>query len=38
MQPRIKVGKLKKQEVGKAYIEKLQERDIDIEDSVRVEG
>ena len=29
--------KLKKQEVRKAYLEKLQERDIDIEDSVRVE-
>ena len=36
-QPRIKVWKLKKQEVRKAYLEKLQERDIDIEDSVRVE-
>ena len=34
VQPRIKVWKLKKQEVRKAY---LQERDIDIEDSVRVE-
>ena len=38
VQPRIKVWKLKKQEVRKVYIEKLQERDIDIEDSVRVEG
>ena len=28
---------MKKQEVRKAYLEKLQERDIDIEDSVRVE-
>ena len=28
---------LKKQEVRKAYLEKLQERNIDIEDSVRVE-
>ena len=39
VQPRIKVWKLKKQEVylNKAYLEKLQERDIDIEDSVRVE-
>ena len=37
MQPKIKVWKLKKQEVRKAYLEKLQERDIDIEDSVRVE-
>ena len=37
VQPRIKVLKLKKQEVRKAYLEKLQERDIDIEDSVRVE-
>ena len=37
MQPRIKVWKLKKQEVRKAYLEKLQERNIDIEDSVRVE-
>ena len=37
VQPRIKVWKLKKQEVRKAYLEKLQERDIDIEDSVRVE-
>ena len=36
-QPRIKVWKLKKQEVRKAYLEKLQERNIDIEDSVRVE-
>ena len=47
-QPRIKVWKLKKQDVRKAYLEKLQERniavdididivDIDIEDSVRVE-
>ena len=36
-QPRIKVWKLKKQEVRKAYLEKLQERDIDIEDNVRVE-
>ena len=35
MQPRIKVWKLKKQDVGKAYLEKLQERNIDIEDSVR---
>ena len=31
------VWKLKKQEVRKAYLEKLQERDIDIEDCVRVE-
>ena len=38
MQPRIKVWKLKKQEVRKAYLEKLQERNIDIEDNVRVEG
>ena len=37
VQPRIKVWKLKKQEVKKAYLEKLQERNIDIEDSVRVE-
>ena len=37
VKPRIKVWKLKKQEVRKAYLEKLQERDIDIEDSVRVE-
>ena len=37
VQPRIKVWKLKKQEVRKAYLEKLKERDIDIEDSVRVE-
>ena len=37
VQPRIKVWKLKKQEVRKAYLEKLQERNIDIEDSVRVE-
>ena len=37
MQPRIKVWKLKKQKVRKAYLEKLQERNIDIEDSVRVE-
>ena len=37
VQPKIKVWKLKKQEVRKAYLEKLQERDIDIEDSVRVE-
>ena len=37
IQPRIKVWKLKKQEVRKAYLEKLQERNIDIEDSVRVE-
>ena len=36
MQPRIKVWKLKKQEVRKAYLEKLQERNIDTEDSVRV--
>ena len=36
-EPRIKVWKLKKQEVRKAYLEKLQERNIDIEDSVRVE-
>ena len=36
-QPRIKVWKLKKQEVRKAYLEKLQERNIDIEESVRVE-
>ena len=35
VQPRIKVWK--KQEVRKAYLEKLQERNIDIEDSVRVE-
>ena len=28
---------MKKQEVRKAYSEKLQERNIDIEDSVRVE-
>ena len=34
-QPRIKVWKLKKQEVRKAYIEVS--RDIDIENSVRVE-
>ena len=33
VQPRIKVWKLKKQEVRKAYVEKLQERDIDNEDS-----
>ena len=33
VQHRIKVRKLKKQEVRKAYLEKLQERDIDIEDS-----
>ena len=32
-----KVWKLKKQEVRKAYLEKLQERNIDIEDSVRIE-
>ena len=38
VQPRIKVWKLKRQEVRKAYLEKLQERDIDIEESVRVEG
>ena len=37
VQPRIKVWKLKKQEVRKAYLKKLQERNIDIEDSVRVE-
>ena len=37
VQPMIKVWKLKKQEVRKAYIEKLQEWNIDIEDSVRVE-
>ena len=37
VQHKIKVWKLKKQEVRKAYLEKLQERDIDIEDSVRVE-
>ena len=37
VQPRIKVWKLKKQEVRKAYLEKLQERDIYIEDSVGVE-
>ena len=37
VQPRIKVWKQKKQEVRKAYLEKLQERDIDTEDSVRVE-
>ena len=37
VQPRIKVWKLKKQEVRKVYLEKLQERSIDIEDSVRVE-
>ena len=37
VKPRIKVWKLKKQEVRKAYLEKLQERDIDIEDSVRVD-
>ena len=37
IQPRIKVWKLKKQEIRKGYLEKLQERDIDIEDSVRVE-
>ena len=36
-QPRIKVWKLKKQEIRKAYLEKLQERNIDTEDSVRVE-
>ena len=36
VQSRIKVWKLKKQEVRKAYLEKLQERDIDIEDCVRV--
>ena len=35
VQSRIKVWKLKKQEVKKTYLEKLQERDI--EDSVRVE-
>ena len=35
--PGSRYGKLKKQEVRKAYLEKLQERDIDIEDSVRVE-
>ena len=32
-----KVWKLKKQEIRKAYLEKIQERNIDIEDSVRVE-
>ena len=37
VKPMIKVWKLKKQVVRKAYLEKLQERDIDIEDSVRVE-
>ena len=37
MKPRIKVWKLKKQEVKKAYLEKLQERNIDVEYSVRVE-
>ena len=37
VRPRIKAWKLKKQEVRKAYLEKLQERNIDIEDSVRVE-
>ena len=37
VQSRINVWKMKKQEVRKAYLEKLQERDIDIEDSVRVE-
>ena len=37
VQPRIKVWKLKKQEIRKAYLEKLQERNIDIKDSVRVE-
>ena len=36
MQSKIKVWKLKKQEVRKIYLEKLQ-RNIDIEDSVRVE-
>ena len=33
VQHRIKVWKLKKQEIRKAYLEKLQERDIDIDDS-----
>ena len=37
MDMHLKVRKLKKQEVRKAYLEKLQERNIDIEDSVRVE-
>ena len=37
IKPRVKVWKLKKQEVRKAYLKKLQERNIDIEDSVRVE-
>ena len=37
VQFRIKVWKLKKQEVRKAYLEKLQERNIDIEDSGTVE-
>ena len=37
VQPRIKVWKLKKQEVRKAYLQKLQERDIDIQNSVQVE-
>ena len=36
-QPDTEETILKKQEVRKAYLEKLQERDIDIEDSVRVE-
>ena len=37
VQSRIKVWKMKKQEIRKAYLEKLQERNIDIQDSVRVE-
>ena len=38
VQPRIKVWKLKKQEIRKAYLEKFQERNIDIEEnSVRAE-
>ena len=37
VRPRIKVWKLKKQEVRKAYLQKLSERNIDIEESVRVE-
>ena len=37
VQPKIKVWKLKKQEVRKTYLEKLQERNIDFEDSMRVE-
>ena len=37
VKPRIKVWKLKKQEIRKAYLEKLQERNKDIEESVRVE-